>query len=76
MLMEVHFSPDVETRLLQAASASGKEVEQLVRETVNRMLDKRTSFIEGVERGIDQANRGELIDHEAIKARIDGLFKS
>jgi hypothetical protein len=35
--MEVHFSPDVETRLQQVASAGGKDAEQLVKDTVARM---------------------------------------
>jgi predicted transcriptional regulator len=38
--MEVHFSPEVETRLQQLASASGKDAEQLVKDTVARMLEK------------------------------------
>jgi predicted transcriptional regulator len=37
--MEVHFSPDVETRLRQLASANGKDAEQLVKDTVARMLE-------------------------------------
>jgi len=34
--MEVHFSPDVETRLQQVALANGKDAEQLVKATVAR----------------------------------------
>ena len=68
--MEVHLSPDVETCLLQAASASGKRVEQLVLETIDRMLENHMRFMEGVHRGTDQADRGELVDHEAVKAPI------
>jgi hypothetical protein len=39
--VEVHFSPDVETRLRQVASANGKEAEQLAKDTVARMLDNQ-----------------------------------
>jgi hypothetical protein len=39
--MEVHFSPDVEMRLQQVASANGKDAEQLVKETVSRMPETR-----------------------------------
>jgi len=48
--MEVHFSPDVETLLQQVASANGKDAEQLVKETVDRMLDNQARFIAGVQR--------------------------
>ena len=74
--MEVHFSPDVEARLQQVASANGKDAEQLVKETVDRMLDNRASFVAGVQRGIEQANRGELVEHGEVLKRIDSLFRS
>jgi predicted transcriptional regulator len=74
--MEVHFSPDIETRLQQVASANGKDAEQLVKETVNRMLENQARFIAGVQRGIAQADRGELVDHSEVRNRIDRLFHS
>jgi predicted transcriptional regulator len=73
--VEVHFSPDVETRLQQLASANGKDAEQLVKETVNRMLENQVRFVAGVRKGIDQADRGEFVDHEEVLNRIDRLFR-
>ena len=72
--MEVHFSPDVETRLQELASANGKDVEQLVKDTVARMLDNQARFIAGVQRGIGQADRGEFIEHKDVLDRVDRLF--
>jgi len=72
--MEVNFSPDVETRLRQVASANGKDAEQLVKETVDRMLENQACFMAGVQRGIEQADRGELVKHQEVVARIDRLF--
>lgn len=74
--MEVHFSPDVETRLQQVAVANGKDAEQLVKETVARMLENQARFIAGVQKGIEQADRGELIEHREVLDRIDRLFQS
>jgi predicted transcriptional regulator len=74
--MEVHFSPDVETRLQQVASANGKDAEQLVKEMVSRMLENQARFIAGVQRGIEQADRGELVEHSEVGSRIDRLFHS
>ena len=75
--MEVHFSPDDETRLRQLASAIGKDVEQLVKDTVARMLEKNQArFIAGVQRGIEQADRGEFVEHKDVLNRIDRLFHS
>jgi predicted transcriptional regulator len=72
--MEVNFSPDVVTRLRQVASANGKDAEQLVKETVDRMLENQACFMAGVQRGIEQADRGELVKHQEVVARIDRLF--
>jgi predicted transcriptional regulator len=72
--MEVHFSPEVETRLQQVASANGKDAEQLVKDTVARMLENQARFIAGVQKGIEQADRGELVEHQDVRNRIDRLF--
>ena len=74
--MEVHFPPDVEARLQQVASANGKDAEQLVRDTVARMLENQSRFIAGVQRGIEQADRGEFVEHRDVVNRIDRLFQS
>jgi predicted transcriptional regulator len=74
--MEVHFSPDVETRLQQVASANGKDAEQLVKDTVARMLENQARFIAGVQSGIEQADRGEFVEHQDVMNRIDRLFHS
>jgi predicted transcriptional regulator len=74
--MEVHFSPDVETRLRQVASANGKDAEQLVKDTVARMLENQARFVAGVQRGIEQADGGEFVEHQDVLKRIDGLFHS
>jgi len=74
--MEVHFSPEVETRLQQVASANGKDAEQLVKDTVSRMLENQARFVSGVQRGIEQADRGEFVEHKDVLSRIDRLFHS
>jgi len=74
--MEVHFSPDVEMRLQQVASANGKDAEQLVKETVSRMLENQARFTAGAQKVIDQADHGELVEHQEIVRRIERLFGS
>jgi len=73
--MEVHFSPDIETRLQQVALANGKDAEQLVKDTVVRMLENQARFVAGVEKGIVAADRGELIEHQDVVKRVNRLFK-
>ena len=73
--MEVHFSPDIETRLQQVALANGKDAEQLVKDTVARMLDEEARFLAAVEKGLAAAERGEFIEEEEMDARIERMFK-
>jgi predicted transcriptional regulator len=72
--MEVHFSTDVEERLQQVASANGKDAEQLVKDTVTRMLENQARFVAGVQRGIEQADKGAFVEHTEVRNRIDRLF--
>ena len=71
----MHFSPDVETRLRQVALANGKDAEELVKDTVARMLESQGRFVAGVEKGIAQAECGELIAHVDVANRINRLFE-
>jgi len=73
--MEVRFSPDVETRLQQVASPHRKDAQQLVKDTVARMLENQARFVAGVQKGIEQADRGEFVDHQDVLKRIDRLFQ-
>jgi len=73
--MEVHFTPDIEAQLRELAARRGKDVAQVVEETVSNVLQRQARFVQGVERGIAAAERGDLIDHEEVVSRIDRLFR-
>jgi predicted transcriptional regulator len=74
--MEVHFSPHTEAQLKAFAASKGKDAAQVVEETVSNMLQRQARFVEGVERGIAAADRGDLVDHEEVVSRIERLFRS
>ncbi len=75
-LMEVHFSPEKEARLQEFASRAGKDPVQMVEEAVDRMLEYDSCFLEAVEQGRASARRGDLLDHDAVVARVEQLFRS
>jgi predicted transcriptional regulator len=60
--------------LQQFAASKGKDAAQVVEETVARMLERQAQFIEGVNRGIPAADRGDLVDHDEVVNRIKRLF--
>jgi predicted transcriptional regulator len=74
--MEVHFTTATEAQLKQFAASKGKDAAQVVQETVSNMLERQARFVEGVERGIASADRGDLLGHDEVIDRIDRLFQS
>jgi len=74
--MEVQLSAEKQARLQDVASRTGREAAQLVVEAVDRMLEYDARFIEAVEQGRAAARRGELLEHDQVAARIEGLFQS
>jgi len=74
--MEIHLAPATEIQLQHLAASQGKNAAQVVEETVTRVLERQAEFLAGVERGIAAADRGDLIDHEEVEARINRLFQS
>lgn len=74
--MEVHFTPEKESRLHQVATRIGKNPEQVVVEAVDRMLEYDERFIAAVEDGRASARRGDLLEHEEVVERIEHMLRS
>jgi predicted transcriptional regulator len=72
--MEVHLSPDLQAKLAQLASQQGRESEALVVEAVQRMVTYDDWFIREVEKGIAAADRGEFLDHDEVRKRLDRRY--
>jgi predicted transcriptional regulator len=73
--MEVHFTPEQETKLSQIATRAGTDAEQLVKDAVLRLLQEEARFPAAVREGIVQADRGEFIEEE-MDARLDQMLRS
>lgn len=74
--MEVHFSPEFETKLKQLASASGRDAEQLVEEIVQAYLDHDHWFRQETQKGLAQLDQGKFIEHDEVVAHIERIFRS
>jgi predicted transcriptional regulator len=57
-----------EAHLLAAAARGDQSVEAVVAELIQRQMDHDAWFIGEVQKGIDAANRGELVSHEQVVA--------
>ena len=73
--MDVRLPPEVEAQLQPLSSHRGIDAEQLVRKTVDRMLENQTRFRAGVQRGIEAANRGDFVEEEEMDARIERMLQ-
>jgi predicted transcriptional regulator len=74
--MEVHFTPEQEARLSKVASRAGTDVERLVKDAALRLLEQDNRFRAAVLKGLEQADRGELIEEEEMDARIGRMLES
>ncbi len=72
--MEVHLSPDLQAKLAQLASQQGRDSEALVVEAVQRMVNYDEWFIREVEKGMAAADRGEFVDHDEVRKRIERRY--
>jgi predicted transcriptional regulator len=74
--MEVHFTAEEETWLSRLAERSGRPMAIVVHDTVRQALEDEARFVEAVRKGIASADRGDLLDHEDVVARIEARFGS
>jgi predicted transcriptional regulator len=69
--MEVNLPPDIEAKLTRAAAARGIDAQDLAREAIERAVDYDDWFVREVEHGLAQIDRGEVLTHEAVGARLE-----
>lgn len=69
--MEVPLSPELEARLGQIAAKEGHDSIELVQEAVERLVGYDEWFLRAVDKGTAQADRGELLDHDEVVARLE-----
>ena len=72
--MVVNFNPDLEAKLSRLASQQGRDAETLVQEAVERLVDYDEWFLQEVGKGLASADRGEFVEHDAIRELIDRRY--
>jgi predicted transcriptional regulator len=73
--MEVRFTPEEEERLTKVAEQEGVRPEELVKDAALRVLEEDARFRAGVRKGIEQAERGELIEEEEMDVRVKRMLQ-
>jgi predicted transcriptional regulator len=69
--MEVQLTDDIQAKLNRLAAARGSDAEILAREAIERFVDYDEWFTREVEKGLASADRGALLTHEDVGARLE-----
>lgn len=72
--MEIDLSPELQARLDLISSQQGRDSKELVREAVERLVSYDDWFLRQVEIGLQQADRGELLEHDDVVNRMESLI--
>jgi len=69
--MEVILSPDLQAKLTRIARERGTDAQALAHEAIERLVDYDDWFVREVEKGLAQIERGEILSHEEVGARLE-----
>ena len=70
----MHLNPDMQAKLARLAAEQGRNTEALAQEAIARFVDYDEWFIREAEQGLAPADRGELLIHEDVGARLEKLI--
>jgi predicted transcriptional regulator len=74
--MEVYFTPEREKQLAESASHKGTDPVSLLKDAALGLLDEDARFRAAVREGVAQADRGEFIEEEEMKNRLERMLRS
>jgi predicted transcriptional regulator len=74
--MEVRLQPDKEAQLAQIAAQRGLPPDELAQQVLNLYLEDDKRFIEAVNIGLASAERGDFVEHEDVRKRLDQILRS
>jgi predicted transcriptional regulator len=74
--MEVHLTPEQETKLSRLAMDKGRDADALAQEVLGYYVENESRFVEAVKLGEAELDRGEYLTHEEVGARIERLLQS
>ena len=72
--MNVSLDPAVQAKLLRLAAERGRDAEVLAREAIERFVNYDEWFVNEVEKGLAQIERGEILTHEQVGSRLKKLL--
>ena len=74
--MEISFAPELEARLNQIASQTGKGPDEVVRELVANYLDHDEWVRQEVAKGLASLDRGKFVSHDDVRRQMERILGS
>lgn len=74
--MQISLEPNLEARLNQIASESGKAANQVVEELVANYIDHDAWFKQEVNKGLLSLDAGKFVSHDDVRRQIDRILAS
>ena len=73
--MEIQITPEQEAQLAQIAAHLQKDPHELVMDAALRLIAEDDRFRTGVRKGIEEADRGEVIEEAEMDARVQRMLQ-
>jgi len=74
--MIINLPAEQEARLAALAAREGRNVADLAREAIIRLIDDDARFAAAVARGIAAADRGDFVPSEEVWAGVERILRS
>ena len=71
----MNLPPELQAKLDRIAAQQGRARESLVNEAVERLVGYDEWFVRQVEKGLAQVERGEVLEHEQVVAKMKNLIR-
>ena len=69
--MKLQVPPELEAKLTRLAEDSGRTVDQVALDLLASSVDHDDWFHDEVEKGVDSARQGRLLEHDDVASRMD-----
>ena len=73
--MELHLTPEQETRLTKIANHAGKPVEELLADAAILMVSRSDAFLAAVDKGVADADGGRFVEEAEMDARVQQMLR-
>lgn len=72
--MNVSLDPVMQAKFLRLAAERGRDAAVLAREAIEHFVNYDEWFVNEVEKGLAQIDRGEVLTHEQVGSRLEKLL--